>query len=209
MKKRNTETMTLVKDAIIYVGNQKGATYKEIKQYVNMNANAPFVSDTKIKQSIRSSLNSSAISKRGSRYKIYQKKATRQKNATAKLLSRETPQKTKNLYLPNMRGWQTTAFTVLFVVIMFSMFTAVKAETDDDDEILGEVLIDLLTGVVLEMCTESETCGYLLYIFTVAIILFGIIMTCVTGECFFERPTLRDVRRGATVYGGMRLKRMH
>ena len=67
MKKRNTETMTLVKDAIIYVGNQKGATYKEIKQYVNMNANAPFVSDTKIKQSIRSSLNSSAISKRGSR----------------------------------------------------------------------------------------------------------------------------------------------
>ena len=89
------------------------------------------------------------------------------------------------------------------------MFTAVKAESDDDEDILGEVLIDLLTGVVLEMCTESETCGYLLYIFTVAIILFGIIMTCVTGERFFERPTLRDVRRGATVYGGMRLKRMH
>lgn len=207
MKKRNTETMTLIKDAIIYVGNQKGATYKEIKQYVNMNANAPFVSDTKIKQSIRSSLNSSAISKRGSRYKICQKKATRQKNVTAKLLSRENPPKTKNLYLPNMRGWQTTAFTVLFVVIMFSMFTAVKAESDDDDDILGEVLIDLFTGVVLETCTESETCGYLLYIFTVAIILFGIIMTCITGECFFERPTLRDVRRGATVYGGMRLRR--
>ena len=209
MKKRNTETMTLVKDAIIYVGNQKGATYKEIKQYVNMNANAPFVSDTKIKQSIRSSLNSSAISKRGSRYKICQKKATRQKNATAKLLSRETPPKTKNLYLPHMRGWQTTAFTILFVIIMFSMFTAVKAESDDDDDILGEVLIDLLTGVVLEMCTESETCSSFLFVITIAILLIGIVITCITGECFFERPTLRDVRRGATVYGGMRLRRIH
>ena len=210
MKKRNTETMRLVKDAIIHVGSKKGATYKEIRQYVNMATNAPFVTETKIKEGIRSSLNSKIISKRGSHYKMSSYKTKVQKHAKSKpLSSKEFSAKTKHVYLPNMRGWRTTAFTVLFVIIMFSMFTAVKAESDDDDEILSEVLIDLLTGVVLEMCTENETCGYLLYISTIAILLIGIVVTCITGECFFDRPTWRDVRRGATVYGGMRLKRIH
>ena len=89
------------------------------------------------------------------------------------------------------------------------MFTAVKAENDDEEDLAGEIIFDLLTGVVLEMCTESVKCSQFLMIFTLATLMFGLVMTCITGECFFECPTSRDIRRGATVYGGMRARRWY
>ena len=204
MKKRNTKTECLVKDAIIYTGRKKGATYKDIKAYVNNNSNEPFISDTKIKQGIRSSLNNKSITKCGSHYKVLITPPKLRRKSSIKMLS--AGKSTTTTHVSTMRSWQNMALTVIFLIIMFSMFTVAKAESDDDDDILGEIVIDIMTGIFLEMCSESATCSSLLMITMMALLLTIVILSCITGECLFKLPTSRDVRRGATVYAGMRTR---
>ena len=204
MKKRNTHTARLVKDAIIYSGCQKGATYKEIRTYVNNNSSEPFISDTKIKQGIRSSLNNKSISKHGSHYKVIITPPKLRRKNSIKMMSLG---KSTRTHVSAMRSWQNMALTVIFLIIMFSMFTAARADSDDDDDILGEIVIDIMTGIFLEMCSESATCSSLLMITMMALLLIIVILSCITGECLCELPTSRQVRRGATVYAGMRTRR--
>ena len=204
MKKRNTKTECLVKDAIIYTGRKKGATYKDIKAYVNNNSSEPFISDTKIKQGIRSSLNNKSITKCGSHYKMLISPPKLRHKSSVKMMSLG---KSTRTHVSAMRSWQNMALTVIFLIIMFSMFTAARADSDDDDDILGEIVIDIMTGIFLEMCSESATCSSLLMISMMALLLTVVILSCITGECLFKLPTSRDVRRGATVYAGMRTTR--
>ena len=208
MKKKDNTISRLVKDAIIYAGSKKGATYKEIRHYINCNTD-PFTSDTHIKQGIRNSVNKKTIIKNGSYYRVIINPPKLRRKQSIKMMSvgapSHPPSKPTSIY--SRPYGQTMAVTFIFLIMMFSMFTAAKAESDDDDDVVGEIIIDLLTGIVLEMCTESAACSSFLTVVCIATILIGIVLTCITGECFFEMPTSRQIRRGATVYGGMRTRR--
>ncbi len=208
MKKKDSTISRLVKNAIICAGNKKGATYKEIRHYINCNTD-PFTSDTHIKKGIRDSVNKKTIIKNGSYYRVIINPPMLRRHHSIKMMSvgapSPRPSKTTSIY--TMSYSQKMAATIIFLVMMFSMFTAAKAESDDDDDVVGEIIIDLLTGIALEMCTESAACSSFLTVVCITTILIGLVLTCITGECFFEMPTSRQIRRGATVYGGMRARR--
>ena len=210
-----TQTRRLVRQALLICSTKRGATYRIIKKYVNANTTEPYVADISIKNAIKIGIREGSYVQDGEFYKIKLKRLGRdpspapvglsRKASTVPTVKHKAP--SRRAGMRSLHGWQKM---IMFLIGMFafaSLITAVKAESDDDDDIVGEILIDLLTGAVLEMCTESVKCSQFLTIFTVATIIFGIVMTCITGECFFERPTTRNIRRGATVYGGMRALR--
>ena len=206
-KPASTQTRRLVHQAILYGRNRRGATYAYIKKYVNSNTTEPYVCDLAIKNSLRVGIDSKRIAKDGAFYKITAKRLPAE-TEDVKLVHRNMERnKRSSTKITNLHGWGKMIMILIGVFVFASLIVGAKAESDDEDDIVGEILFDLMTGFVLEMCTESATCGSFLTIIGVATILFGIVMTCVTGECFFECPTSRQVRRGATVYAGMRTKR--
>lgn len=78
---------------------------------------------------------------------------------------------------------------------------------DDDDDVLSEVVIDLLTGIVIEECGRYQTCKMFLTIITITILLTAIFACIISGECHCRPLTGRELRRVGTTYAGMRLRR--
>ncbi len=78
----------------------------------------------------------------------------------------------------------------------------VRAEDDDDDNILGELIIDMLTGAAVAACQSNASCNAILAITTFIFTIIALVGWCMTGcNCDCEAPTRRDMRRA----GGMGL----
>ena len=210
-----TQTRRLVRQAIAICSSRRGSTYRNIKKYVNANTTEPYVADFSIKNAIKLGIKEGIYAADGAFYKINFKRNSAEADQAPICLSKRVSSvstvrhkaPTRTTSITSLHGWQKMIMFLIGMLIFASLITSVKADSDEDDDLAGEIIIDLLTGVVLEMCTESVKCSQFLVIFTVATLMFGIVMTCVTGECFFECPTSKDIRRGATVYGGMRARR--
>ena len=203
------QTRRLVHQAIATTGSRRGATYRDIKQYVNANTTAPYVCDWAIKTSIRSSLNGGDISNDGAYYKVINILPS---SRTSKPVPKKEAVKTKTSSriasrgITSMHGWQKMLLVLISFLVLSSLFVAVKAETDDDDDILGEILFDLLTGIAVDMCTENAACSGLLSIFCCVFIFIGLIMWCCTGECMCDCDR-KTARRAGTVYAGAEMSR--
>ena len=57
-------------------------------------------------------------------------------------------------------------YSFLIVLIFMINFMIVFAENDDDD-IMGEIIVDLLIGVAVEICSHSTTCSAIMTIIVI------------------------------------------
>ena len=94
---------------------------------------------------------------------------------------------------------------VLFAILAFGIKVA-RAEDDDDDNIIGEIVTDLLVGALVGTCQSNEACNNVLGIFCMFFLFIALIMWCATG-CEPCQPSGRDFRRVGTMYVGSRLTR--
>ena len=69
------------------------------------------------------------------------------------------------------------SFTFLF--LLFTFVTSVRA--DDDEDILGELMTDLLIGAAVAVCESYATCNAILTVITIISILI-LICGCIFGD---------------------------
>ena len=97
------------------------------------------------------------------------------------------------------------------ILLFLSIISLTVAHEDDEDNILGELIVDLMIGGAIEICTSFHTCSVLLNIFTMAVITCALIGLCINGckDCRLptEREAKRGIRRGLGIYAGRRLVR--
>ena len=75
-----------------------------------------------------------------------------------------------------------------------------RAEDDDEDDILGEILVDILVGAAIAVCQSNAACNGLLTLVTVIFITISLIGWCLSGcECDCEAPSRRQMRRAGTI----------
>lgn len=88
-----------------------------------------------------------------------------------------------------------------FVFMLFIFCTkVVRAEDDDEDDILGEIIVDILVGTALAVCQSNAVCNGLLTLLTIIFITFSLIGWCLSGcECDCEAPNRRQMRRTGTI----------
>jgi hypothetical protein len=91
-------------------------------------------------------------------------------------------------------------YALPFMFILLAFCTKVARADDDDDDVLGELMIDMLTGVAVAACQSNAVCNGILSIVTVTLFIATLIAWCI-GGCQCETPTRRDMRRA----GGMGL----
>ena len=83
----------------------------------------------------------------------------------------------------------------------------VFAENDDDD-IMGEIIVDLLIGVAVEICSHYTTCSAIMTIIVI-ISLIVMFIGCMLGNIQLgDVINRRVVRRIGTQYVGRRFARM-
>ena len=90
-------------------------------------------------------------------------------------------------------------------LVMSSLFVAVKAESDEEDDILEDLLFfvaGIVTDIALDMCIQDAACGNMLFKITVAFIFIGIIICCCTGECMCDCDR-RSSRRAGAFFAGV------
>ena len=203
------QTRRLVHQAIAYTGTRRGATFRDIKKYVNTNTTAPYVCDWAIKSSIRSALNGGDISNDGAYYKVINVLPA---SKTSTLVPKKKPAKkvtrsrTTTRGITSMHGWQKMLLVLIGFLILSSLFVAVKAESDDEDDILGEILFDLMTGIAVDMCTQSASCANMMFTFCTVFLFVGLVSWCCTGECMCDCDR-KTARRAGTVYAGAEMSR--
>tara|TARA_B100001121_G_C18617819_1_gene587780 strand:+ start:674 stop:1012 length:339 start_codon:yes stop_codon:yes gene_type:complete len=84
-------------------------------------------------------------------------------------------------------------FCLTIVIAILPKF--VRAE-DDDEDILGEIMVDLFIGVAMAACETSATCSSFMTIVTIAIVLFTTLGCCINGcKCDDEYTPNRKIFR--------------
>ena len=63
---------------------------------------------------------------------------------------------------------------VLFAILAFGIKVA-RAEDDDDDNIIGEIVTDLLVGALVGTCQSNEACNNVLGIFCMFFLFIALI----------------------------------
>ena len=98
-----------------------------------------------------------------------------------------------------------------FLLIIFTLFTHVRA--DEDDDLLGEIAMDLLVGAGIAMCESYATCSLFMTLMTTLFMVF-MLCTCIFGsdrdrrEMWDNIPSSRRVgTTGAGYYMGRGLFR--
>ena len=99
---------------------------------------------------------------------------------------------------------RSNTLTLLLLSIIFSTGLCYD---DDDDNIIGEIVIDLLAGVMIEECGKYPTCRFYLTFISLTILLTALISCVLSGECRCRPLNNRELRRIGTTYAGMRLRR--
>ena len=66
-----------------------------------------------------------------------------------------------------------------YLLIIFTLFSFARAE--DDDDLLGEIAVDLLVGVGMAVCETSAACSAMMTVVTVMVLLF-MLCTCLCGS---------------------------
>lgn len=99
----------------------------------------------------------------------------------------------------------------LIMMLLVAIISFARAHEDDEDDLLGELMFDLMVGGAIEICASFYTCSMILSILTVSIISFMLISLCITGcrdcRCPTERQVNRGFRHGAGIYAGRRVVR--
>lgn len=94
---------------------------------------------------------------------------------------------------------------VLFAILAFGIKVA-RAEDDDDDNIIVEIVTDLFVGALVGACQSNEACNAVLGTFCMFFLFIAVILWCASG-CECSSPSGRDFRRAGTMYVGSRLTR--
>lgn len=209
------QTQRLVHEAITTCGGRKGATYYDIKRYVNRNTTLPYVPDSEIKNTIRGGVKGNCVKKEGVYYKkVYKTNKPLHTTHPLPMISQHVTNQEpvvitkKPTRVTRCGSFPKTTVYVILAILLFSMFVAVKAESDEDDNLIAEVVADLVTGIFVEMCMESSHCATMLTTFCFASLIVGLVITCVTGECFFKCDR-RTARRTGTMYAGTQLRKWY
>jgi hypothetical protein len=203
------QTRRLVHQAIAYTGTRRGATFRDIKKYVNTNTTDPYVCDWAIKSSIRNGLNGGDLSNEGSYYKVINVLPVSRTSTLVpkkKLVKPKTRIRSTTRGMTSMRGWQKMLFFLIGFIVLSSLFVAVKADSNEDDDIVGEILFDLATGIAVDMCRQSTACANMMFIFCIVFLSIGLVAWCCTGECMCECDR-KTARRAGTVYAGAEMSR--
>jgi uncharacterized membrane protein len=66
-----------------------------------------------------------------------------------------------------------------FLLFLFTLFSHVRA--DEDDDVLGEIAVDLLVGVGMAVCESYATCSILMTLMTTLFVVF-MLCTCIFGS---------------------------
>ena len=108
---------------------------------------------------------------------------------------------TQQLFTCTKMPSKQTLTKIFFLLTIFLTILPkfVKAD-DDDDDIIGEIIVDLLIGVAMAACETSATCSSFMTIVSIAIILFTLLGCCISGcKCDDEyRPSGKTYRRIGT-----------
>lgn len=91
-----------------------------------------------------------------------------------------------------------TKIFFFFTIALVILPKFIRAE--DDDDLLGELLTDLMVGVAVSACETNAMCSAFMTIVSVAVIIISLIGCCINGcKCDDEyRPTGRSFRRAGT-----------
>lgn len=69
---------------------------------------------------------------------------------------------------------------LIYAIVFLSLLSQVRGE-DDDDNLLGEVVVDLMTGIAVAACQSSVMCnGFLSIIVLTSLML--LLCTCICGS---------------------------
>ena len=192
------EVSRLIINAIIHNRGINGTTHKFIMNYVNAHTTKPYISQKTINYNIISNIDNGKIIKSGAYYKLKKKKINplQPYNPIKKIYP------THNINIQNI--------IIIGIIIMFGFFAVAKArndddDDDDDDEMFAEVLFDIMIGVFIEACNQNDMCRTISNMVAISLIIITLVVWCATGACICKSPSRRDIRRGATIYGGMRM----
>lgn len=85
------------------------------------------------------------------------------------------------------------------MIILAIMPKFIRAE-DDDDNLLGDVLTDIMVGVAVASCETNALCSAFMTIVSIAFIIIILIGCCINGcRCDDEyRPSRKSLRRVGT-----------
>ena len=87
--------------------------------------------------------------------------------------------------------------------VLFLGFFATKVVSDDDDEdIVGEIVTDLLIGVAVSICEEFVICKFLMLLISFIGVMIIIIGICVGEISCTDICNGRNARWGLTVGAG-------
>tara|TARA_B100001540_G_C15712340_1_gene599159 strand:+ start:227 stop:541 length:315 start_codon:yes stop_codon:yes gene_type:complete len=99
----------------------------------------------------------------------------------------------------------------LFLVLVLFMINIifVLAEEDDDNDIIGEIIIDLFVGGTVEICSYYNTCNTIMTIFFSIVIISTCLGLCIGDTDPDEVCNARCIRRCGTVFVGRRIVRSY
>lgn len=95
---------------------------------------------------------------------------------------------------------QTLTKIFFFFTIALAILPKFIRAEDDDDDLLGEVLTDIMVGVAVASCETNALCSAFMTIIAIVAITITLIGCCINGcRCDDEyRPSRKSFRRAGT-----------
>lgn len=105
-----------------------------------------------------------------------------------------------NFYVKKMFSKQTLVKIFFLLTIFLTILPKfVRADDDDDDNIVGEIIVDLFVGIALAACETSAACSSFMTIISLIFLFIGIITWCASGaDCRDCSPSRKSFRRAGT-----------
>ena len=97
-------------------------------------------------------------------------------------------------------------FVYILMTLIFMTKMAHGWDDDDDEDLMGELFIDMVVGVSIAVCESYVTCAAFMYVISAIIIATMFIGWC-CESCPCERPSGRTVRRLGGVTTGYTITR--
>ena len=98
-----------------------------------------------------------------------------------------------------MKITQNLVYILMTLIFMTKM--AHGWDEDDDEDLMGELFIDMVVGVTIAVCESYVTCASFMYIIGSIAISTTLVAWCCEG-CHCDRPSNRTVRRFTGVTTG-------